>query len=227
MEYSSIKNWSTDERPREKLIELGAQNLSNSELLAIVLGSGSRNESAVELAKLILKSVDFKLTDLARLSVEDFKLFNGVGDAKAVSICACFELSRRLDKENSIKTKITCAADVFDVFYCELKDLNHEEFWVLFLNKGNFILKKEKISSGGVSGTVVDLKIILKKAVQNLASSIIIVHNHPSTNLNPSVQDKKITKKIKQAAELLEIKLLDHVIIAGNAYYSFADELML
>ncbi len=224
---SSIKSWSSDDRPREKLIEKGGGILSDAELLAILLGSGSRNESAVGLAKRILNYVQNNLTELGRLGVEDLKQFNGVGDAKAVILCSAFELARRRKNEVVERVKITSAMDAFKEIAPYVSDLSHEEFWVLYLNRANIVLRKERVSSGGVSGTVVDNKIILKKALLNLASSIILVHNHPSGNLNPSIQDKKVTQKMKLACQLLEINLLDHLIIAGNSYYSFADELEL
>ena len=223
----SIKDWSADDRPREKLIEKGSKSLSDAELLGILLGSGSRNESAVGLAKRILNYAQNNLTELGRLGVDDFMLFKGVGEAKAVTLCSAFELARRRKSEVIERIKITSATDVFNEISPFLADLNHEEFWVFFLNRANIVLRKEKISSGGIAGTVVDNKIILKKALLNLASSIILVHNHPSGNLNPSIQDKKVTRKMKLACELLEINLLDHLIIAGNSYYSFADELEL
>ena len=153
--------------------------------------------------------------------------FKGVGEAKAVVLCSAFELARRRKSEVVERDKVTSAMDVFNQIAPLISDLNHEEFWVFYLNRANVVLRKEKISSGGVTGTVVDNKIILKKALLNLASSIILVHNHPSGNLNPSIQDKKVTRKMKLACELLEINLLDHLIIAGNSYYSFADELEL
>lgn len=224
---SSIKNWSLDDRPREKLIDKGSGGLSDAELLAILLGSGSRNESAVDLAKRILNYAQNNLTELGRLSVEDFMQFKGVGEAKAVTLCSSFELARRKRNEVQERVKITSANDVFNEVSPFVSDLNHEEFWVLYLNRANVVLRKNRMSSGGVSGTVVDQKIILKKALLYLASSIVLVHNHPSGNLNPSAQDKKVTRKMKLACELLEINLLDHLIIAGNSYYSFADELEL
>ena len=223
----SIKDWSADDRPREKLIEKGSKSLSDAELLGILLGSGSRNESAVGLAKRILNYAQNNLTELGRLGVEDLMQFKGVGEAKAVTLCSAFELARRRKSEVIERIKITSATDVFNEISPFLADLNHEEFWVFYLNRANIVLRKEKISSGGIAGTVVDNKIILKKALLNLASSIILVHNHPSGNLNPSIQDKKVTRKMKLACELLEINLLDHLIIAGNSYYSFADELEL
>tara|TARA_B100001778_G_C18563491_1_gene618905 strand:+ start:295 stop:981 length:687 start_codon:yes stop_codon:yes gene_type:complete len=224
---SSIKSWALDDRPREKLIEKGSKSLSDAELLAILLGSGSRSESAVGLAKRILNYAQNNLTELGRLGAEDLMQFKGVGEAKAVVLCSAFELARRRKSEVVERAKITSAMDVFNQIAPLVSDLNHEEFWVFYLNRANVVLRKEKISSGGVTGTVVDNKIILKKALLNLASSIILVHNHPSGNLNPSIQDKKVTKKMKLACELLEINLLDHLIIAGNSYYSFADEMEL
>ena len=196
-------------------------------MLGILLGSGSRNESAVGLAKRILNYAQDNLTELGRLGVDDFMQFKGVGEAKAVTLCSAFELARRRKSEVIERIKITSATDVFNEISPFLADLNHEEFWVFYLNRANIVLRKEKISSGGIAGTVVDNKIILKKALLNLASSIILVHNHPSGNLNPSIQDKKVTRKMKLACELLEINLLDHIIIARNSYYSFADELEL
>jgi len=223
----SIKDWSVDDRPREKLIEKGSKSLSDAELLAILLGSGSRNESAVGLAKRILKYAQNNLTELGRLGTDDLMQFKGIGEAKAVTLCSAFELARRRKSEVIERIKITSATDVFNEISPFVADLNHEEFWVFYLNRANIVLRKEKISSGGITGTVIDNKIILKKALLNLASSIILVHNHPSGNLNPSIQDKKVTRKMKLACELLEINLLDHLIIAGNSYYSFADELEL
>ena len=224
---SSIKSWSLDDRPREKLIEKGSKSLSDAELVAILLGSGSRSESAVGLAKRILTYAQNNLTESGRLGVEDLMQFKGVGEAKAVILCSAFELARRRKSEVVERVKVTSAMDVFNQIAPFVSDLNHEEFWVFYLNRANVILRKEKISSGGITGTVIDNKIILKKALLNLASSIILVHNHPSGNVNPSIQDKKVTKKMKLACELLEINLLDHLIIAGNSYYSFADELNL
>ena len=224
---NSIKNWSSDDRPREKLIEKGELSLSDAELLAILLGSGSRNESALDLAKRILSYAQNNLIELSRLSVDDFMQFKGIGEAKAVTLCSSFELARRRKNKTLDRIKITSADDVFNEIAPFISDLNHEEFWVLYLNRSNIVLKKCRMSSGGISGTVVDQKIILKKALLCLASSIILIHNHPSGNSNPSIQDKKVTKKMKLACELLEINLLDHIIIAGNSYYSFADELEL
>lgn len=224
LNQNSIKTWSLDDRPREKLIEKGAHSLSNAELLAILLGSGSREESAVDLAKRVLNYAQQNLSELGRLEVGDLKQFKGIGEAKAVTLCSAFEIARRRKDEVVEKVKIQSAQDVFNEIAPYVSDLNHEEFWVLFLNRGNIIIKKERVSQGGVASTVVDQKIIFKKAFLNLASSIILVHNHPSGNLKPSLQDKKLTQKMKSACELLEINLLDHLIIAGNAYYSFADE---
>jgi DNA repair protein RadC len=179
------------------------------------------------LAKRILIYAQNNLTHLGKLDVDELMQFKGVGEAKAVTLCSCFELARRRKNEVLKRVEISSAKNVFDEMTTFVSDLNHEEFWVLYLNRANVVIRKHRISSGGVSGTVVDQKIILKKALLNLASSIILVHNHPSGNLKPSVQDKNVTKKMKLACELLEINLLDHLIIAGNSYYSFADELEL
>jgi DNA repair protein RadC len=198
--------------------------LSNAELLAILLGSGSKNESAVDLAKRILNYSQNNLSDIGRLAVEDLTQFKGVGEAKAVTLCSAFEIARRRKEEVVDYVKISSAKDVFSLISPYVSDLNHEEFWVLYLNRANIVVKKDKVSSGGISGTVVDQKIILKKALLYLASSIVLVHNHPSGNLKPSLADKQVTLKLKSACEMLEINLLDHLIIARNSYYSFADE---
>lgn len=216
-----------DDRPREKLVEKGAEILTNAELLAIMIGSGSREESVIQLSRRVLDSSDNKFSELSRLSVEDFQQFKGIGPAKSVILCALFEISRRRTKERGIRSSISGSKDVYLEMSSLLMDLNHEEFWVLYLNRAHGIIKKERISKGGVSGTVVDSKLIMKKGLLVLASSIVLIHNHPSGNRNPSEQDRIITKKIKSVCELLEINLIDHIIIAGNSYYSFADELIL
>ena len=223
----TIKSLNFEDRPREKLLEKGVQSLSDTELLAILLGTGNKNESALRLAGRILEFNNFKLSDLSRLSVEELIQFKGVGKVKAIVLSAAFELSRRRKKESNKQPKISSAEDVNELLGQTLSELAHEEFWVIFLNRANLVIRKEKISQGGISGTVVDQRIIFKKALLYLASSIILVHNHPSGNLTPSSQDKKVTQKIKSAAQLLEINLLDHIIIAGNNYYSFANELEL
>tara|TARA_B100000795_G_scaffold268890_1_gene256804 strand:+ start:583 stop:1263 length:681 start_codon:yes stop_codon:yes gene_type:complete len=223
----SMRSIPQDDRPREKLIGKGAEVLTNSELLAIMIGSGSIEESVIQLSERVLDYSNNKLSELSRMSVEDFQQFKGIGPAKSVILCALFEISRRRAKECGTRISISGSRDVYLEMSSLLIDLNHEEFWVLYLNRAHGIIKRERISKGGVSGTVVDVKLIMKKSLLLLASSIVLIHNHPSGNKNPSAQDKIITKKIKLACELLEINLIDHVIIAGNSYYSFADELLL
>lgn len=220
-----IKSWAEEDRPREKLIGKGRHILTEAELIAILIGSGSRDETAVELSKRILASVDNNLNELGKLTVQELNRFKGVGDAKAISIIAALELGRRRKNTEIIKReKITSSKDVFEMMKPSMMDLPHEEFWLLMLNRANSVIKKELISRGGVAGTVVDTKIIFKTAVDNHASSIIICHNHPSGNLKPSEADLKITKNIKEAGKIMEIALLDHLIITENGFYSFVDE---
>lgn len=224
----NIKSWAEDDRPREKLFLKGRQALSDAELIAILIGSGNREESAVELSKRILNSASNNLSELGKLSVSDLMNFKGIGDAKAISIIAALELGRRRKETETVKRdKITCSKDVFDIMQPFMLDLPHEEFWLLNLSRSNAVIKKELISRGGVSGTVVDTKMIFKSAVENLASSIIICHNHPSGNLKPSDADIRITKNIKEAGRVMDIQLFDHVIITESGYYSFNDEGML
>ena len=216
-----------NDRPREKLIDKGVEVLTNSELLAIIIGSGSKYESVIQLSQRILLASDHQFSELSRLSVEDFQQYKGIGEAKSVTLCALFEISRRRNKEKATKKIISGSNDVYLEMAAYLMDLNYEEFWVVYLTRSHGIIKKERISKGGVSGTVVDNKLIMKKALLLLASSIVLVHNHPSGNRKPSEQDKIVTEKIKSVCKLLEINLIDHIIIAGNSYYSFADELIL
>jgi len=223
--YLNIKDWSAQDRPREKLLAQSRKALSDAELIAILIGSGSRNESAVDLSKRILASVNNNLVDLARLDVPNLTKFKGIGEAKAISIVAALELGRRRKgADKIIKSKITTSNDAYQALLPKLQDLNTEEFWVLMLNRQNEIIELKQISSGGVAGTVVDPKVIFKSAIQSLASSIILSHNHPSGNLKPSKADIAITNKLKSAGESLEIKVLDHLIISEQGYYSFADE---
>lgn len=223
-----IKHWALEDRPREKLLQKGITALSDAELIAILIGSGTKTLSAVEVARLILQSVGNNLHELAKLSVKDLMKTKGIGEAKAISIVSALELGRRRkDHEPNEKPKIGSSQDAFDVIKGSLMDLPHEEFWVLYLNRANRVVHKKKISEGGVSGTVADPKIIYKSALENLASGIIVVHNHPSGNLTASQQDIALTKKLKEGAKALEIQLLDHLIIAGNTYFSFADEGMI
>jgi len=220
-----ITDWALEDRPREKLLAKGIQSLSDAELIAILIGSGSRNETAVELSKRILASVSNNLNQLGKLNIADLQNFKGIGEAKAISIVAAMELGKRRKISEIIeKKKIGSSKDVFEVFGSLLGDLPYEEFWVLFLNRSNSILEKLKISQGGISGTVIDVRLIMKNAIEKLASGIILCHNHPSGNLNPSQSDIDITKKLVEAGKIMEINVLDHVIVTDKAYYSFADE---
>lgn len=224
----SIKNWAEDDRPREKLLLKGKNSLSDAELIAILIGSGNSEESAVELSKRILQSTENSLSKLAKLSVNDLQKFKGIGEAKAISIVAAMELARRRKEENvSNEISIKSSKDAYQVVQTFLSDLPHEEFWILSLNRNNKVKSKTLISRGGVSGTVVDSRIIFKQAIEELASGIILAHNHPSGNIQPSSEDIKITRKIKEAGELLDIRLIDHIIVGEKNYYSFADEGMI
>lgn len=221
----NIKDWAAEDRPREKLLSKGARSLTDAELIAILIGSGNLEETAVELSRRILAAVDNNLNELGRRNIEFLKDFNGIGEAKAVAITAALELGkRRKEAEVFNKNKITGSKDAADYFSPILSDLNHEEFWVMLLNRGNKIIDSFMISQGGISGTVIDVRIILKPAIEKLASSIILCHNHPSGTMQASDADMKITKKIKNAAEMLDISVLDHLIIGQNKYLSFADE---
>lgn len=223
-----IKNWSPEDRPREKLLAKGTPALSDAELVAILLGSGISTVSAVELAKRVLQTVDNNLHELGRLSVKDLMRVKGIGEAKAISIIAALELGRRRkDVDQDARPRISGSRDCFEILKAHLQDINHEEFWILLLNRGNRMIKKHQISQGGVAGTVADPKIIFKLALEGLASGIILAHNHPSGNLTASQADIELTKKIKEAGKLLEIQVLDHLIVAGQKYFSFADEGML
>ncbi len=221
----SIPHWSTEDRPREKLIEKGALTLSNAELIAILLGSGNNEESAVDLAKRILKHYNHSLSELLKTNISALKKFKGVGAAKAVSIIAALELARRISvaKGNEETIKITSPADAYNCIAPLVYGLPHEEFWVIYLSNANHIIAKHKIGQGGITATLVDIRVILQKALIENAVSFIICHNHPSGNLTPSNADKGLTQQLKQAAALLQINLLDHVIIAGDDYFSFAD----
>jgi DNA repair protein RadC len=220
-----IKSWSPEDRPREKLLIKGTPVLSNAELVAILLGTGTATISAVELAKRVLQTVDNNLHELARLSVKDLMKVKGIGEAKAITIIAALELGRRRrDGDSEEKPRITGSRDVFEILRAHLLDIHHEEFWVLLLNRANRVIKKHQISQGGIAGTVADPKIIFKVALAELASGIVLAHNHPSGNLTASQADIDLTKKLKEAGKLLEIQVLDHLIIGGQNYFSFADE---
>ena len=224
----NIKHWAEEDRPREKLLAKGKSVLSDSELIGILIGSGTNSMSAVDLSKHILGNVGNNLNELARLSVKDLTKFKGIGEAKAVSIVAALELGRRRRETEGIrKPKIAGPRDIYNLLKPDLLDLQHEEFWVILLNRSNLVIKKQLVSSGGVSGTVVDPKLIFKAALEELASGIILVHNHPSGNLKPSQADINLTRKMKQAGQALETPVLDHIIFCDHAYFSFADEGML
>lgn len=220
-----IANWSEQDRPREKLLEKGKATLSDAELLAIQIGSGTRELNAVDLAKLILKSVNNDLSALAKMNVKELTKFKGIGEAKAINILSALELGRRRkDFVSGRKPKIQCSRDAFNALQGKMLDLRHEEFWILLLNRGNTIIDSIQLSNGGVSGTVVDSKILFKHATEKLASGIILAHNHPSGNLTPSQADKTLTKKLHAAGDIMDIPILDHLIITDDGYFSFADE---
>ena len=224
-EYNfSIKQWSLEDRPREKLCAKGKSALTDAELLAILIGSGSKSESAVSLCRRILASVNNDLNALGRLSVSQLQRFKGIGEAKAIAIVAALELGRRRRAEDVILNKVTSSGTVFELMAPIIGDLAHEEFWVLYLNNSNKILEKQQLSKGGITGTLVDVRLIMKQSVMFGATSIILCHNHPSGTLGVSEPDRKITSKIKKACELLDIRLLDHLIITEKSYLSFTDE---
>ncbi len=223
-----IKEWADDDKPREKLLVKGNSALSDVELLAILLSSGSINQSAIELARTILADSSNNLTLLGKKSVKELMKFPGVGIAKAGTIIAALELGRRRKLEEAIQQKfISSSNSAYNYFQPILGDLDHEEFYILFLNRANGIISSKQISSGGTIGTVIDIKLIMKNALECLAQAVIVAHNHPSGNIKPSSQDIEITKKIKNACSLLDINFLDHIIIADKSYYSFADEALL
>jgi DNA repair protein RadC len=220
-----IKHWKQDDRPREKLLLKGKEVLSDTELIAILLGSGSRYESAVQLAKRILTSVDNSLNALAKLSTDRLMSFKGIGEAKAVSIITALELGRRKRLEEAlIQPKITSSKNVFEIMQPIIGELPHEEFWILYLNNSNKILQKYQMSKGGLTGTLVDTRLVFKKALEISATAIILAHNHPSGALKPSKADRQLTNKIKIAGETLDVKVFDHLIITSVGYFSFADE---
>lgn len=224
----SIKQWKEDDRPREKLLNKGKIALSDAELVAILIGSGNRTESAVELAKRILARIDNNLNELGKLSVNDLTKFKGIGEAKAISIITALELGRRRRLSDAMeKLKINSSQSVFEIMQPIIGELKHEEFWIIFLNNANKILLKAQASKGGITGTVVDVRLVFKRALELSATGIILCHNHPSGNLKPSMSDIQLTKKIKKGGEVLDIKVLDHLIIAEEKYFSFADEALL
>ena len=224
----SIKHWSDDDKPREKLLNKGRSALSDAELIAILIGSGSKSESAVELSKRILSSVDNNLNELGRLSIKQLMQFKGIGEAKAVTIAGALEIGRRRRGETSAKIeKIASSKDAFEILQPIMGELEHEEFWILYLNNSNKVLQKSQLSKGGITGTLVDVRILMKQTLELGAVGLILAHNHPSGTLKPSNADKDITQKIKRASESLDIKVLDHLIITQKDYFSFADNQLL
>ena len=225
---AGIKQLAEDDRPREKLLSKGKASLSNAELIAILLGSGTQNKNAVEVARDILNEAGGNLNQLARLSIQEMCKIPGIGPARAILITAAIELGGRKETENGRDNKkITSSKDIYEYLRVKFQDLNYEEFWFITLNRANCITGEHKISEGGVSATVVDPKRIFKTALNHSASSIILAHNHPSGNLKPSQQDINLTAKVKQGATLFDIQLLDHLIFGEKSYFSFADEGMI
>jgi DNA repair protein RadC len=225
MENLTIKSWAEEDRPREKLRDKGRHVLSEAELLAILLGSGNTEETAVALSQRILASNGNSLSELSKQSIKDLTRFKGIGEAKAITLIAALELGRRRKNTEAPKReKVISSGDAFEQVKSLFLDLPHEEFWILLLNRSNQLIRKEFISRGGVTGTVVDPKMIFKPALQHLACSMILCHNHPSGNLKPSEADIKITLQLQQAGRTLEIPILDHLIVCEEQYFSFADQ---
>jgi len=228
IEHLNIKDWALEDRPREKLMKLGKQSLSTAELIAILLRTGTRKSTALDLSRQVLGASNNDLSQLSRLTINDLSKIKGLGPVKAITLVAALELGRRRrEEETPKKSQISCSKDAVDILQPHLADLNHEEFWIILLNKANRLIDKKSISSGGMTGTVVDPKIIFREALESRACAIILGHNHPSGNTKPSEADIQLTKKLKEAGKNLEISVLDHVIIAGSSFYSFADEGML
>lgn len=220
-----ISAWAEEDRPREKMLNKGRQALSDAELLALLIGTGTRSKSALMLAQEILVSVEYNLQRLGRLQIEDFRSISGIGDAKAVKLLAALELGRRrLEVKAKAPIRIKTSQDVYAIMYPLLAELPHEEFWVLYVSNSNEVVYKWQVSKGGLTGTVVDKRLIFKYALYYHATGIILCHNHPSGILQPSDADLQLTKKVKQAGEQLDVKVLDHVIVTNSGYYSFADE---
>lgn len=223
--HLSIKEWATGDRPREKMLEMGAAALSDAELLAILIGSGNAQESAVDLSRRILQDCQNDLYMLGRQDIRALMNYKGIGEAKAITIAAALELGkRRKNADISHNLQITSSNDIYNCFYAQMVDLPYEEFWLLLLNNSLRIIKKVKIGQGGISETTVDIRLIMKTAVLHLASAMVVCHNHPSGNLSPSRQDDLLTEKIRNAASLFQIRLIDHLIIGPNSYYSYSDE---
>ena len=223
--FFPITNWSEDDKPREKLMLKGKSVLSDAELIAILIGSGSRNESAVDLSKRILASVNNNLNALGKLSLSQLMQFKGIGEAKAISIIAALELGRRRRAEDIVELKkVTSSKIIFEIMQPIIGELPHEEFWIIYVNNSNKVIAKSQLSKGGITGTLVDVRLVFKTALEMGATGLILCHNHPSGALIPSDADKQITRKLKLAGDSLEIKVLDHLIVTETSYYSFVDE---
>lgn len=228
MNHFPISKWAEDDRPREKLMLKGKHSLSDAELLAILIGTGSREHSALDLAKMILIQTQNNLIELSKMQISELMNFRGIGQAKAITVIAALELGRRRRGSEVIqRKKIQSSKDVFELFQVELAEKKYEGFWLLLLDRANKIVGQEKISEGGTAGTVADPKRIFKTAIDRHASSLILCHNHPSGNVEPSQADISLTKKMIQAGTLLDIQILDHIIIGEENYFSFADENMM
>ena len=224
----TIKDWDVTDRPREKMLQQGAEVLTNAELLAILIGSGSTNENAVGLMQRILKSVDHNLHELRKMPMETLLNFKGIGAAKAIKLKTAMELAKRMQFQKSENIKnISSSKMAFEIIHANLAHLPYEEFWILFLNQSNRFIEKKRLSKGGISETTVDIRLALKRALEVSATGIILVHNHPSGNLKPSKSDKKVTEKFKVAARYFDLVILDHLIVSEKGYFSFADEKMI
>jgi DNA repair protein RadC len=221
---STIKNWAEADRPREKMLQKGVAALTDAELLAILIGSGTVGQNALALAQDILVSATQDLNELGRYSIKQLQKFKGIGEAKAITIAAALELGRRRKADTRIRTKLTSSKDAFEAIAPLIEDHHHEEFWILLVNRANEIIRRERISSGGSSSTIVDIKMVFRIAIDHRAEAIIAVHNHPSGQLTPSQSDRELTKRIAEAGKIMDIALLDHLIVSQRGYYSFADE---
>lgn len=223
-QYNSIKNWAEADRPREKLMQRGEAALTDAELLGILIGSGSTKKSAVELMQEILHACDGRLSNLSKMSIEELMTWNGIGEAKAITLKAAAEIGRRRALETAQDiTQIATAADVYNMMRPKMQDLSHEEFWVLLLNNQARVLKAVRMSSGGITQTAVDVRLILREALLAGATSLVACHNHPGGSLTPSSEDRRLTTRIKEATDIMNIRMIDHVIITDGNYYSFAE----
>lgn len=220
-----IKSWAVEDRPREKMISKGIYSLTDTELIAILISSGNSRESAVELSRRIMESTRHNLHELGKLNCDELKKFRGIGQAKAVTLLAAMELGRRRNQSEALENEqIKGSRDAANYIRPSIGDLSWEEFWVIFLNRQNKVIDRQKLSQGGITGTVIDVRLVLKLALEKHATSLILCHNHPSGNLEPSDADKKITRQLKDAATLMEIPVMDHLIITQSGFFSFADD---